>query len=175
MTQTQSPGDVVLALVRVINGEAPRRAADDILDPTVDIHMDAANHRGIDIWYKWVHLVRNCGRIAELRMTRCRVESDVKSPDIVHLTARWTGIIRSQHQYGVAKRDARLSYLVRDGRIREIWTHKSNYEFVFGRWIRYSICYRLFLAWAIVHFATMSLRGKDLSVDTVAVLNRGPP
>jgi len=59
----------------------------------------------------------------------------------------------------------RLRYLIRDGRIVAIWTRKSNYEFVFGRWIRYSICYWLFSAWIFLYFAALSLRKKDFLAD----------
>ncbi len=39
-----------------------------------------------------------------------------------------------------------------DGRITEIWTRKANYSDVFGRWIRVTALYRLFLLWALVYF-----------------------
>jgi hypothetical protein len=43
----RSPTGLVFALVRVVNGEAPRLSARDILDPMVEIRMDAAPHCGI--------------------------------------------------------------------------------------------------------------------------------
>jgi hypothetical protein len=175
MTEHRSPHEVVLALVQVINDEVPRRAAEEILDPMVKIHMDAANHRGIEIWYKWIHLIRNCGRITNLCMTRCDAKPDPESPHIVELLARWEGTGRSNRAHSVAERDIHLRYLVRNGRILEIWTHKSNYVFIFGRWIGYSIGYRLYLAWAIAYFALLSFRGEDLRVDRPAILKRSVP
>jgi hypothetical protein len=157
----RSPTDLVFALVNVINGEAPRLTARDILDPMVEIRMDAAHYRGIEVWYKWIHLIRNCGRVSDLRMTRCRVRCDAHDPSLVHLSARWTGTMRSgRGTYAIAAADGEVSYLVGDGRIKQIRTHKTNYEFIFGRWIRYSICYRLLLAWSVLYFARLSLRGK---------------
>lgn len=165
MMERRTPKEAVLALVGVINGDAPLPAAKEILDPSVRIHMDSANHRGIDIWYKWIHMIHNCGRVSNLRMTRCDPRPDTANPQIIHLSIRWTGTLRSQGIDIVAERDAQLRYLVQNDRINEIWTHKSNYEFVFGRWIRYSICYRLFLTWALLYFAMRSLRGNDLRVE----------
>jgi hypothetical protein len=166
MIEIRSPTELVFALGQVINGDTPRLAAQEILDPMVQIHMDSANYCGIDIWYKWIHLIRNCGRVSDLRMIRCEARCDAQDPYLVHLSARWTGTIRSRRMPGMAASDGEARYLVRDGRITAIWTHKSNYEFIFGRWIRYSICYRLFLAWAFLYFAILSRRGKDFLVDT---------
>jgi len=165
MIESSSPIDLVLALVRVVNGEAPRLAASEILDPMVEIRMDSTGYCGIDAWYKWVHLIRNCGRVADLRMTQCRARCDARDPSLVYLSARWTGTIRARRTPESATSDGEACYLIRDGRIKKIWTHKSNYEFIFGRWIRYSICYWLFLAWAVLHFALLSFRRKDLLAD----------
>ena len=165
MIESNSPIDLVLALVRVINGEAPRLAAGEILDPMVEIRMDSTGYCGIDVWYKWIHLIRNCGRVADLRMTRCRARCDSRDPSLVYLSARWTGTIRTRRISEIATSDGEACYLIRDGRIKKIWTHKSNYEFIFGRWISYSIFYWLFLAWAFIHFALLSFRRKDLLAD----------
>ncbi len=54
--------------------------------------------------------------------------------------------------------EVELRYLIRDGRIRVIWTRKSNSVFVFGPWIRYSIGYKLFLVWAYLYFETLAFR-----------------
>jgi hypothetical protein len=163
--ESRPPIDLVFALVRVVNGEAPLLAAREILDPMVEIRMDSTGYCGIDVWYKWIHLIRNCGRIGDLRMTQCRARCDARDPSLVHLSARWTGTIRSRRIPGMAMKDGEVRYLIRGGRITKIWTHKSNYEFIFGRWIRYSICYWIFLAWTVVYFALLSLRKKDFITD----------
>src|SRR4051794_16679054 len=41
MIESRSPTDLVFALVRVVNGDAPRLTAREILDPMVDIRMDS--------------------------------------------------------------------------------------------------------------------------------------
>jgi len=165
MIESRSPTDLVLALVRVINGDAPRLAAREILDPMVKIHMDSTEYCGIDVWFKWIHLIRNCGRVSNLRITECQARCDALEPSLVHLSARWAGIIRSRHAPGISERRGEGRYLIRDGRIKEIWTHKSNYEFIFGRWVGYSICYSLFLGWAVLYFAVKSLRKEDFLAD----------
>jgi hypothetical protein len=158
--EDQSPAGLVLALIGVINGDAPGRTAEEILDPDVALYMDSACYRGIDIWYKWIHLLKNCGRIRDLRMTQCDVRCDAGEPVIVHLSARWSGAARSRH--AVSTTDGTADYLVQDGRIKTIWTHKSNYEFIFGRWISHPVCFNAFLAWSVLYFALPPRRGKDL-------------
>jgi hypothetical protein len=165
VSENGSTIDLVLALVRVVNGEAPRLAAREILDPMVEMHMDASGYCGIDVWCKWVHLIRNCGRIDGLRMTQCRARCDASDPSLVHLKARWTGTVRSRRITAMAAADGEAQYLIRGGRIKKIWTHKTNYEFVFGRWIRYSICYWLLLAWSVFYFTVLALRRKTVFDD----------
>jgi hypothetical protein len=165
MIGSRSPEEVVRVLVGVINGDLPRVAAAEILDPRVQIWMDSANHCGINNWYKWVYLIRNCGRISELRMTHCEMRPDSQQPHLIHLSTRWAGTERSQGVPRTAQRDAQLRYLVQDGVIRKIWTRKSNYDFIFGPWVRYSAGYRLLLAWAVVYFSVLSLRRKDFRDD----------
>src|SRR5262249_27958629 len=131
----------------------------------VEIHMDSMDYCGIEVWYKWIHLIRNCGRVTDLRMMGCRAHCDVSNPSLIHLAARWTGTVGSRRIPGMAQTDGEVRYLIRDGHISEIWTHRSNYEFIFGGWIRYSICYRLFLAWTVLYFALLSLRKKDFLAD----------
>jgi len=161
--ERQSPSDLVVALIRIINGEAPRLAAAQILDPEVELYMDSRTYCGIDVWYKWIYLIRNCGCVGDLRMSQCRVRCDARDPSLVHLSARWTGVVRSRQT--VDERDREGRYLIRDGRIRKIWTHKSNYEFIFGRWISNPIGYRLLLACTVVYFSLLSLRNVNFRAD----------
>jgi hypothetical protein len=165
VTESRSPIELVMALVRVVNGEAPRLMAREILDPMVEIRMDSTDYCGIDTWYKWIHLIRNCGRVSDLRMTQCRARCDARDPSLVHLSARWAGTIRSRRKPEMAVADGEVRYLIRDGRIKKILTHKSNYEFIFGRWIKYSIGFQFFLAWSVLYFAFLSFRKKDILAD----------
>jgi hypothetical protein len=171
MIERHSSTDTVLALVGVLNGDVPCLAARDILDPMVKIHMDSAEYRGIDVWFKWIHLIRNCGRISDLRIADCQLRCDALEPSVVYLSGRWAGTIRSQRATGISASSGEARYLVRDGRITELWTHRSNYEFIFGRWIRYWICFNIFLGWSVLYFALRSLYKKD---DFAAPADRNP-
>ena len=165
MTDDKSPTDLVFALIKVVNGDAPRLAAQDILDPMVQIRMDSARYCGIDVWYKWIHLIRNCGRIADLRMTRCEARHDAHDPSVVCVSARWSGTVRSLGRSALAPSNGEVRYQIENDRITKIWTHKSNYEFIFGRWIKYPIGYGLLLGWSVFYFALLSLRKRDFLHD----------
>jgi hypothetical protein len=157
--------ELVLALVKVINAEAPRLTADEILDPMVRIRMDSAKHKGIKTWYMWLHLIRNYGRISDLRLTGFNADCDPKKRNLIHVSGRWSGIMRPQFIRCASAHHVNLRYLVEGGRITAIWTSRSNYEFIFGRWIKYPVLYWLFLAWAYVYFEMLRLRGRDFLVD----------
>jgi stearoyl-CoA desaturase (Delta-9 desaturase) len=165
MTEHSAPEKVVLALVRVINGESPRSSAREYLDPDVKIHMDFAAYRGITIWFKWIYLIRNCGRIRNLRMTPCSVSGSPQDSSLVRLSIRWSGINRSTGVSASTPEKYDLLYKVQDGRISEIWTKKINYTFIFGSWIRHRLLYRLFFLWAVLLFARLSLLGRGYLAD----------
>jgi hypothetical protein len=160
-----SPQEVVRALVRVISGEVPRSAAEAYLHPQVKIHVDSSNYRGITIWYKWIHFIRNCGRVRELRMTPCELWCDPQNPALVHLSMRWSGIDRTRRVPVTSPDVYHLRYLVQNGRIEEIWTKKVNYVFIFGQCIRSPVCFQLLLGAASLYFALLSLQGGDFRAD----------
>lgn len=160
-----SPKEIVLKLVEMINGNVPRGRASDCLDPSVIIHLDSAIHQGIEIWQKWIYLIRNCGRVRELRMMPCEVSCDAQDPCIVNLVIRWSGICRPDPSTRETAETYRLRYRVEGDRIVEIWTRKANYVFIFGGWIRSAVLMRLFFGWAILHFAILGLNGGDFLVD----------
>jgi stearoyl-CoA desaturase (Delta-9 desaturase) len=165
MAEDLASSEVVRGLVRVINGELPRLSAENYLHQDVKIHMDSANHRGIEVWYKWIYLIRNCGRLSNLCMMPCELSIDRENPNVVDLGIRWSGIERFGRTAALAPEIYHLRYLVENGRITEIWTTKHNYKFIFGPCIRHSIFYRLLLLWAIFHFAILWARGRDYHED----------
>ena len=124
VTESASPQGVVVALVRVINGELPIMAAEEHLDPQVKMHMDSAQHRGITLWYKWIYLIWNCGRVPDLPLVPSKIWADPEEPGMVHLWSCWRG---TEHTAETAFDTYHIRYLIQGGRIVEIWTHKANY------------------------------------------------
>ncbi len=162
---TVTPECVVGDLVRVVGGALPRRQADRIIDRDVRIHMDAAEHLALAIWYKWIHLLRVCGRLSDLQMTDIQISMEAENPCIVVLSMRWTGLDRSSGLRRTSDRAPGVRYRLHQGRIVEIWTSKANYPFVFGNWITYRLGYRAFLGWAILYFWRLRRRGGDYASD----------
>jgi len=156
-----SAGDIILGVARVVSGEVPRETARDYLDPNVRLHMDSAEYHGIKTWFRWIHLIRNCGRIRGLRMTPCEVQCDPSDPMFVNLRMRWSGVDRERNASVAEERTCHVRYRIAGGRVIEIWTRRINYAFIFGPWICSPVRYRLFQTWAILHFAYLRLRGKS--------------
>jgi hypothetical protein len=152
----------------MVSGNAPRERAPEILDPAVTMHVDSAVYRGIDNWYKWIHLIRNCGRIRELRMVPCVLAPDAQDPCTVHLVLRWTGIRKGDRVPRTTSDTYYLRFRVEGTRIVEIWSRKLNYVFMLGGWIRFAVMYRLVLGWAVLYFSTLTLRGIDYRLDRAA-------
>ena len=156
-----SAGDIIVGLARVISGEASRESARDYLDPNVRLHMDSAEYHGIKMWFRWIHLIRNCGRIRGLRMTPCELQRDPSDPALVNLQMRWSGVDRDRNAPLADGRMCHVRYRIANGKVTEIWTRRINYAFIFGPWVCSPVRYRVFHFWAIVHFACLRLRGKS--------------
>jgi hypothetical protein len=141
---------VVGRLIEILSGDRALGEADGCLDRGVVIHVDdAETHRGIALWKRWVHLMRERGRLRGLRFDPAAVDV---TGDVVRVTFRWSGEIGRGRDSGRPATVNTVRYRVRDGSITEIWTRKANYVDVFGRWIRVTALYRLFLLWGLVYF-----------------------
>jgi len=158
----------VAHIAEMLSGQRSRLEADRYIDPQITIHMDRAVHRGLVLWQKWLYLIRNCGRVRQLRLVTERLSADPADPAIVNLTGRWVGIGRAD---GVLREASHLSYFryrLAEGRVVELWTMKVNYDFIIGNWLRSSLCYRLYLGWAIGLFRRLARQRIDYRVDRFA-------
>jgi hypothetical protein len=152
---------VVARLIAVLSGDTPLAGVAACLDHDVVIHVDdAETHRGIALWKRWVHLMRERGRLRGLRFEPDTM--DVRG-DVVRVTFRWSGARRRGRAAGRPPTLNRVQYRVRDGRVVEIWTRKANYVDIFGRWIRLTPLYRLFLLRGLVYFLVR--RDPDFRLD----------
>jgi SnoaL-like protein len=141
---------VVARLIAVLSGDRPIGEVGACLDPHVVIHVDdAETHRGIGLWKRWVHLMRERGRLEDLRFVPVAVDV---AGDVVDVTFRWSGELRRGRPSGREPTVNRVRYRVKGACIGEIWTHKANYVDIFGRWIAVTACYRLFLLWGLLYF-----------------------
>ena len=141
---------VVARLIEVLSGDKTLAEADACLDRDVVIHVDdAETHRGLGLWKRWVHLMRERGRLRDLRFEPATVDV---TGDLVRVTFRWAGQPRRGGETGRPRTTNTVQYRVTDGSITEIWTRKANYVDVFGRWIRVRAFYRVFLLWGLVYF-----------------------
>jgi hypothetical protein len=140
----------VLQVIEILSGDRPLPEADACLDRAVVIHVDGSEtHRGIALWKRWVHLMRERGRLRDLRFEPASVDV---AGDLVHVTFRWAGAMRRGRDRGRPSTSNRVRYRVTDGSISEIWTRKANYVDIFGPWIRVTAFYHLFLLWGVVYF-----------------------
>jgi hypothetical protein len=141
---------VVARVIALLSGDRALALADEWLDREVIIHVDdAETHRGLGLWKRWVHLMRERGRLRNLRFEPA--STDVRD-DLVRVTFRWSGTPRRGRDSGRPRTLNTVQYRVRDGSVVEIWTRKANYVDVFGPWIRVTACYRLFLFWGVLYF-----------------------
>jgi dimethylaniline monooxygenase (N-oxide forming) len=155
----------IASIVEMLSGRVSREQAAKYIDPQITIHMDSATHRGIELWQKWLYLIRNCGRLRQLRLVPSELSADPQDPEIVNLVGRWVGIGRHDGVAYEASHPSHFRYRFVNNRVVELWTHKTNYDAILGRWIGSSLVYRLYLGWAIFLFLSLSRRGLSYHID----------
>jgi hypothetical protein len=142
--------EAVRQVIQTLSGDRPLAAAGECLDAGVVIHVDGGEvHRGLGLWKRWVHLMRERGRLRGLRFEPASVEA---VGDRVRVVFRWSG---ERRRGGDPRRPVAVNvveYRVEGSRVAEIWTRKANYVDVFGAWIRVTPLYRLFLLWGVGYF-----------------------
>ncbi len=172
-SERQREGDaasisVIANIVEMLSGRLSREQAANYIDPQITIHMDSATHRGIELWQKWLYLIRNCGRLRQLRLVPSELSADPQDPAIVNLVGRWVGVGRYDGVPHEASHTSHFRYRLANDRVVELWTHKTNYDVILGRWIRFSVLYRSYLGWAIFLFLSMSRKGLSYHIDDKA-------
>ncbi len=165
---TTSPVEVVARIVEMLSGERSRIEADRYIDPQITIHMDATIHRGLILWQKWLYLIRNCGRVHDLRLVVQELTAERQDPAIVHLVGRWTGVGKYDGLPRQASHFAHFRYRLSQGRVAELWTQRTNYDFIVGDWLRFRLFYRLYLGWAIWVFWRLNREEVDYRLDRPA-------
>jgi len=161
-----APTEIVLRIIEMLSGERSREEASRYIHPLVTIHMDEATHRGLDMWQRWVYLIRNCGRYRELRFVPGKLSLDAADPCVVNLVGRWVGVGRMDGLRREASDLCHFRYRFESNRAVELWTLKSNYAFILGPWIRFSVFYRIFLGWAILYFKWMAYKRQEYRFDS---------
>lgn len=144
----QSEQDIVRQLLQVISRELPLRTAQSLLADDLTAHMDGrVIGHGKQAWFKWVQFIH---RNADKKMTQLTIVIDHinRENDIFHVNARWRALINGEESYSDL---ATVSYQVRADKVINIWTHRANYVFIYGRRIAdsriafYRLLFRLML------------------------------
>ncbi len=160
-----SPIEVVSRIIEMLGGLRSRDQAPDYIHPLVTIHMDDNTHRGIELWQKWVFLLRNRGWVRELKFVPGEILREPGDPCIVNVVGQWTG---TGSFTGASRPPSRLihfRYRWHAGQVVELWTKKSNYDYILGRWVSLELCYPLLLMAIFIYFQWMSWKGKSYLFD----------
>jgi hypothetical protein len=120
---------VVGKFMEVLAGEEPLGASRSYMAEDVILHVDNFTFRGRHVWMRWVSFLRARSQPGGLAI---RVEETIVNPD---------GTITARGRWRTTNGEPRFSatvsgrYRVAGTKVAEVWTTRTNYEFVFG-----SIC-----------------------------------
>jgi SnoaL-like domain len=116
----------------------PLSDAVHLLAPDVICHMDRFTARGPDAWTDWVEFIRSRG-VENVKVVVERFETGADG-----IITAYGGLTAGPEGSAVP-RGGSARYRVKDGRIAEIWTSRSNYEAVFGRTVHRPLSWMLVL------------------------------
>lgn len=118
---------VIHQLSEILAGRAPIAHGERIIAEDVVCHLDGLTFRGRGAWRNWIAYIRSRPHIARMDALVDGIEADAEG--FVTLVGRWRGEVR-----GVPTVSDRASarYRVEGGQVREIWTTRGNYVFMFG-------------------------------------------
>jgi flavin-dependent dehydrogenase len=122
---TAPPDDeaIVLQLAEVIAGRLAPGWVEQLLAPDVVSHVDGLTAKGQSVWKEWLHFLRSRPGMDDLELVD--VELHPLADGRIVAVARWKLGERISEPVSA-------TYRVEDGRIVEIWTSKTNYEFILG-------------------------------------------
>lgn len=118
-------------LMGILAGKTPISHGVELIGQDVVAHMDGITFRGINTWANWIRYIQTRDRVTDLDL---EVDQFVTNDDgTITATGRWKG--RSQGRQ-IFSRDLWARYRLQDGVIVEIWTTRTNYEFMLGPFMR---------------------------------------
>lgn len=123
----------VAALERVLAvfaGAAPVAAIGEYVDEDVIVHIDRLRFRGLGGWKKWARHSHASWPFAALRF---EIEDAVHDPATDRLEVKIAAIGRRRGTEAEERSPAeRFVYRFEGGKVREIWTSRRNYTFLYG-------------------------------------------
>ena len=129
---------LIVRLLAVISGDAPRAEATRLLAPDVISHMDQFTVRGIDVWFDWLDFLLSKAK-GNVRADLDRFEAN---PDGTITAYGWLAVENSAER---TPQQNWARYRVDENRIAEVWTTRGNYESIFGAKVRHPLSWMLVL------------------------------
>jgi hypothetical protein len=122
---TAPPDDeaIVMQLAEVIAGRLAPGWVEQLLAPDVVSHVDGLKAKGQAVWKEWLHFLRTRPGMDGLELVD--IDPHTLADGRILAVARWQLGSRSSEAISA-------TYRVNDGRIVEIWTSRTNYEFILG-------------------------------------------
>lgn len=125
---------LVWRLSGILAGDELISAGKEFIAEDVDMHMDGYRFKDISTWMTWLRFIRSRPRVKDLNLIERRV---VVKGDRIHLSGRWSGYINGE--YKESDEEGGAVYRVKEGKIVEIWTTRTNYPFMFGNMMKYNL------------------------------------
>ncbi len=146
-----SSKNIVQHLFQVISRELPMSTANFLLDENLCSYMDnkkMGSNR--ETWFRWVQFLH---KTADKKMSSLSIVIDKfkKKKDTVEAEVHWKAQLNGQTVVSDVKK---VVYQLKNNKIINIWTHRSNYIFIYGNKIATS---KLYFYWIAVKLSLWSL------------------
>jgi len=137
---TEKEEAILNQLMSILQNKKPLSQGEKIFAQDVLFHIDNYNSDGgIEGWKNWIAFLRERGSVCDLSVVCDRM---IKNSDhTITALGRWVG--RRNGKYVISK-ELSIIYRIQNDKIVEVWTTRTNYQFVFsilryraGLWIIY--------------------------------------
>jgi hypothetical protein len=118
---------LVSRLMGILAGNTPIPQGVDIIAQNVVAHMDGIKFHGINTWANWIRFIRTRGDLDGLELVVDRLVTN--DDGTITAFGNWKA-----HKNGeeIVSNELWARYRIRNGRIVEIWTTRTNYVFMLG-------------------------------------------
>lgn len=135
---------IVSRLLQVISKQLPLKTAETLLDKNLSSYMDGKKvGSNKNSWFRWVQFLHyNLSK--KVSSPKIIIEEIKEKGKIIEVTAYWSGQVNSSTKKSSL---GKVTYQVQNSKIINIWTHRANYSFIYGKKIAAS---KIYFYWIIL-------------------------
>lgn len=148
---------IIKNIFEVVSSKQDMSAIRKYIDKDMTVFLDGSPNFGIIWWCRWFRLVQ---LFAKHKFSNLSLKGKKFSLEdsIVKVSVMWYG---EKNGKQLTSQLFPASFEINGDKVKNIWTYRTNYKFIFGEWIRYRPYYWLILFVGLVYFSFVKIPVKS--------------